>query len=141
MFAQMLVQPGLEELSKVTGYDLRQKGYIPRTQEELDIHMALSYKQATEISMEKGIKFIMDLNNYDGIKKSVIRDLIVCGVGACKTYIDPNYGVKIKRVDPSNLVTSYTNHEDYSDIQHAGEVYTMTIGELKRIAGNQLSEL
>ncbi len=140
MFAQMLVQPGLEELSKVTGYDLRQKGYIPRTQEELDIHMALSYKQATEISMEKGIKFIMDLNNYDGIKKSVIRDLIVCGVGACKTYIDPNYGVKIKRVDPSNLVTSYTNHEDYSDIQHAGEVYTMTIGELKRIAGNQLSE-
>ena len=140
MFAQMLVKPGLEELSKVTGYDVTQKGYIPRTQEELDIHMALSYKQATEVSMEKGIKFVMDLSNYDGIKKAVIRDLVVCGIGACKTYIDPNVGVKIKRVEPSNLITSYTNHEDYSDIQHAGEVYTITIGELKRLAGDQLNE-
>lgn len=140
LFAKMLVHPAMKEFNKATGYDVQKKGYIPQTQEELDIHMALNYKQSTEIAVENGIKFVMDLNNYDAIKKSVIRDLVTCGIGATKTSIDPNTGVKIKYVDPANLVTSYTNNEDYSDIQHAGEVYTITIGELKRIAGNQLSE-
>mgnify|MGYP003133899472 CR=1 FL=1 len=141
MFAQMITMPSLQEMVKVTGYNVEQKGYIPRTQEELDLHMNLNYKQATEISMEKGIKFVMDMNDFEATKKAVIRDLTVCGVGACKTQLDPNTGVKIKYVDPSNLITSYSNREDFSDIQHAGEVYTMTIGELKRIAGDQLSEV
>ena len=140
MFASMMIEPGLEQLSNVTGYDVTQKGYVPRTQEELDIHMMLNYKQASEIAMEKGIKFVMEINDYDAIKKSIIRDLLVCGTGACKTYIDPNHSVKLKYVDPTNLITSFSNSEDYNDIQHAGEVYTMTIGELKRIAGDQLSK-
>ena len=140
LFAKMLVHPAMKEFNKATGYDVQRMGFVPQTQEELDIHMALNYKQSTEIAVENGIKFVMDVNNYDGVKKSMIRDLVVCGIGACKTSIDPNTGVKIKYVDPSNLVTSYTNNEDYTDVQHAGEVYTITIGELKRIAGDQLSE-
>ena len=140
LFAKMLIHPGMRELNRATGYDVQRMGYVPQNQEELDIHMALNYKQSTEIAVENGIKFVMDINNYDGVKKSIIRDLVVCGIGACKTSIDPNTGVKIKYVDPANLVTSYTNNEDYSDVQHAGEVYTITIGELKRIAGDQLSE-
>lgn len=140
LFARMLTKPGLDELAKVTEYNVDKRGYVPRTQEELDLHMQLNYKQASEIAMEKGIKFVMDVNEYESIKKAVIRDLVVCGIGACKTHLDPNTGVKIKYVDPANLITSYTNREDYSDIQHAGEVYTMTIGELKRIAGDALSE-
>ena len=140
LFAKMLIHPAMKDFNKATGYDVEQKGYIPQTQEELDIHMALNYKQSTEIAVENGVKFVMDINNYNSIKKSVIRDLVTCGIGATKTSIDPNTGVKIKHVDPANLVTSYTNSEDYNDIQHAGEVYTITIGELKRIAGDQLSE-
>ena len=140
LFSKMLVHPAMKEFSRATGYNLDQKGYVPKTQEELDIHMALNYKQSTEIAVENGVKFVMNVNNYDSVKKAVIRDLIVCGIGATKTSIDPNTGVKIKYVDPANLVTSYTNNEDYSDIQHAGEVYTITIGELKRIAGDQLTE-
>ena len=136
----MLVHPSMKKLNKATGYNVEQKGYVPQTQEELEIHMALNYKQSTEIAVENGVKFVMDINNYKSIKKAVIRDLIVCGIGGTKTSIDPNTGVKIKYVDPANLVTSYTNNEDYSDIQHAGEVYTITIGELKRIAGDQLTE-
>tara|TARA_R100000231_G_scaffold98311_1_gene73421 strand:+ start:3693 stop:6155 length:2463 start_codon:yes stop_codon:yes gene_type:complete len=140
LFAKMLVHPAMKEFNKATGYDLDRAGYVPRNQEELDIHMELNYKQSTEIAAESGIKYVMDNNNYDGIKKSVIRDLIVCGIGATKTSLDPNTGVKIKYVDPANLVTAYTNNEDYHDVQHAGEIYTITIGELKRIAGDQLSE-
>ena len=140
LFAKMLTAPNLEAMSKTLGRDLNHKGYVPHNQEELDIYMAISYKQASEIAMENGVKFVMEKNNFDGIKKSVIRDLIVCGIGASKVSFDPNTGVKIKYVDPANLITSFANTEDYSDIQHAGEVYSMTIAELKRIAGDQLSE-
>ena len=140
LFAKMLTAPNMEAMSKTLGRDLNHKGYVPHNQEELDIYMAVSYKQASEIAMENGIKFVMEHNNYDGIKKSILRDLIVCGLGASKVSFDPNVGVKIKYVDPANLITSFTNNENYSDIQHAGEVYSMTISELKRIAGDQLSE-
>ena len=140
LFAKMLTAPNLEAMSKTLGRDLNHKGYVPHNQEELDIYMAISYKQASEIAMENGVKFVMEQNNYDGIKKSMIRDLIVCGIGASKVSFDPNTGIKIKYVDPANLITSFTNNENYSDIQHAGEVYSMTIAELKRIAGDQLSE-
>lgn len=94
LFARMLVHPAMKKLNQTTGYDVEQKGYIPRTQEELDIHMALNYKQSTEIAVENGVKFVMELNNYKSIKKAVIRDLIVCGIGGTKTSIDPNTGVK-----------------------------------------------
>ena len=35
LFAQMLSMPGLNKLSKVTGYDLSQAGYVPQNKEEL----------------------------------------------------------------------------------------------------------
>ena len=140
LFAKMLTSPNLKVMSENMERDLNHKGYVPQNQEEIDIFMSISYKQASEISMENGIKFVMKQNDFDSIKKSIIRDLIVCGIGASKVSFDPNTGIKLKYVDPANLITSYSNKETFSDIQHAGEVYSMTIGDLKRIAGDQLTE-
>ena len=42
---------------------------LPQTQEELELHMQLTYKQAVEIAEEQAIKVLMEGNNYDLIKK------------------------------------------------------------------------
>jgi len=102
--------------------------------------MTLNYKQAHEIAIERGIEFVFQQNDFDEIKKKCIRDLVVVGTTGLKTYIDPSEGIKIRYVDPLNLITSYSQSSDYRNIQHAGEVYTVTIAQLKQMAGDQFTD-
>ena len=46
---------------------------LPESQEELDLHMQLSYKQAVEIAEEQAINVLMDSSRYDLIKKDFIE--------------------------------------------------------------------
>ena len=69
LFAKMLTSPNLKVMSENMERDLNHKGYVPQNQEEIDIFMSISYKQASEISMENGIKFVMKQNDFDSIKK------------------------------------------------------------------------
>ena len=139
-YSKMIFADFAQDFSERVGRDVRPKGFVPQSNEELDIYMQLDYKQGLEIAMEQGINFIMKQNSFDEIRNRVIRDLVVLGIGAMKTYIDNQEGVKLKYVDPVNLITSHSTRPDFTEIQHAGEVYNITISELKRMAGDQLSE-
>lgn len=140
LFYNMMNRDFLNDISSKSGMDFAPKGYVPESQDDLDLFMRLSYKQEYEIALEHGIKFVLDTNNFTELRQRVIRDLVVLGQGALKTSIDKSSGIKIKYVDPSNLITSYSTSPDFSNIQHAGEVYRITIGELKKIAGDQFTE-
>ena len=58
---------------------------LPENKEELDLHMQLSYKQASEIACEEAINNTLDYNKYHLTKRRVIEDLVVLGIGVCKT--------------------------------------------------------
>ena len=45
---------------------------LPETQEELELHMQLSYKQAVEIAEEQAINVLMNGNRYDLIQKVLL---------------------------------------------------------------------
>ena len=102
--------------------------------------MALNYKQNVEIALEKAIEYTLDINDYDEAKRAMIRDLVVLGICAAKTDLSSTQGVKIRHVDPANLITSYSAKADFKNIRHAGEVYSMTIADLKMQAGDEFSE-
>ena len=53
---------------------------------------------------------------------------------------DPNYGIKVDYVDPLNFVHSHTEDPNFSDVVYGGHVKKIAIHELKRIAGDDLSE-
>ena len=103
---------------------------LPDSQEELDLHMQLNYKQAVEIAEEQAIKVLMDGNRYELIKKRFYRDLTVLGIGAVKTDFNTSEGVTIKYVDPTNLVYSHTDSPYFEDIYYAGEIKNIPINEL-----------
>tara|TARA_R100000008_G_C3583311_1_gene170198 strand:- start:189 stop:2600 length:2412 start_codon:yes stop_codon:yes gene_type:complete len=140
MFFNMMNKGFFQSLSDKANMDFMPKDFIPDSKEELDLFMQLSYKQEHEIALEQGIKFVLETNDFDEIKKRVIRDLVVVGQAAVKTSVNANDGIKIKYVNPSNLITSYSTSPDFNNIQHAGEVYRITIGELKKMAGDQFTE-
>ena len=103
---------------------------IPETQEELDLHMSLNYKQAVEIAEEQAINVLLDGNKYDLTRRRLIYDLTTLGIGAVKTGFNTSEGVTVDYVDPANLVYSYTDSPYFDDIYYVGEVKSIPVNEL-----------
>ena len=103
---------------------------IPNSEEELEIHMQLSYKQNIEIAEEEALNTLFDGNNYELIRRRTLRDLVVLGIGAVKTSFNTSEGVVIDYVDPSNLVYSRTDSPYFDDIYYVGEVKEIPVNEL-----------
>jgi hypothetical protein len=105
---------------------------LPETEEELELHMQLTYKQSVELAEEQALNVLMEGNNYELIKKRFYYDLTVLGIGAVKTCFNTSEGVTIDYVDPANLVYSYTDSPYFDDIYYAGEVKSIPVNELAK---------
>jgi hypothetical protein len=103
---------------------------LPSTEEELKLHMQLTYKQAIELSEEQALNVLLDGSDYDLIRKRVLYDLTVLGIGATKTTFNWVDGAKAKYVDPADLVYSHTESPYFDDIYYIGEVKEIPINEL-----------
>jgi len=103
---------------------------LPDTEEELKLHMQLNYKQAVELAEEQAINVLMESSDYDLIRRRTLYDLTTIGIAATKTTFDFNDGVKVKYVDPADLVYSYTESPYFDDVYYVGEVKEIPINEL-----------
>jgi len=103
---------------------------LPETEEELQLHMQLNYKQSVELAEEQALNVLMEGNNYELIKKRFFYDLTVLGMGAVKTSFNTSEGVVIDYVDPADLVYSYTDSPYFDDIYYVGEVKEIPLNEL-----------
>ena len=103
---------------------------LPETEEELKLHMQLSYKQGVELAEEQALNVLFEGNNYDLTRKRFYYDLATIGIGATKTSFNTSEGVVIDYVDPANLVYSYTDSPYFDDIYYVGEVKNIPINEL-----------
>ena len=105
---------------------------LPDSQEELDLHMQLSYKQSVELAEEQAINVLLEGNKYDLTKRRVTYDITTLGIGAVKNTFTESEGVKVDYVDPANMVYSYTEDPYFADVYYVGEVKTIPINELKK---------
>jgi len=119
------------ELFNVDLYE-NKKEDLPDTQEELDLHMQLNYKQAVEIAEEQAINVLLDGNKYDLTRRRLLYDLTVLGIGCVKTSFNWSDGVTVEYVDPANIVYSHTESPYFEDIYYIGEIKTIPINELAR---------
>ena len=118
---------------------------LPENKEELDLHMQLSYKQASEIACEEAINNTLEFNRYNLKKKRVIEDLVILGIGAVKTTWNKAEGVKVDYVDPSKLVYSYSEDPNFEDLWYVGEVKALSLADCKKqfpnLTGEELKKL
>ena len=105
---------------------------LPESEEELGLHMQLTYKQAVELAEEQALSVLMEGNKYELIKKQFYYDLTVLGIGAVKTSFNTSEGVTIDYVDPADLVYSYTDSPYFDDIYYVGEVKSIPVNELAK---------
>lgn len=108
---------------------------------ELDMYMEYSYKHRMATEMEQAIEVINTQNNFDAIRDRLIEDTHDYGICCTKDFFDAAGTVKTRRVNPSNMIMSYSTSPTFEDVQYIGEVVEMTIADLKEIAGSQISEI
>jgi hypothetical protein len=106
------------------------KETLPETEEEVALHMQLTYKQSVELAEEQALNVLLEGNRYELTRKRLLRDLTVIGIGAVKTDFNTSEGVTVKYVDPANMVYSYTEDPYFEDIYYVGEVKSIPINEL-----------
>mgnify|MGYP003113665344 CR=1 FL=1 len=105
---------------------------LPRSKDELDLHMQLTYKQGVEIAEEQAINMLLEGSKYELIRKRLYYDLATIGIAAAKTEFNTSQGVTVNYVDPAKLIYSYTESPYFEDIYYVGEVKTIPINELKK---------
>ena len=114
---------------------------LPDSTEEAEIFMDQNIKTNAEIAAQVATSLTLDWNDFDDkTYRRCVEDLVVCGMGIAKRRNDPNYGIAVEYVDPMNFVHSYTEDPNMSDLVYAGHVKRITIGELKRLAGDEFTE-
>jgi len=114
---------------------------LPDSSEEAEIFLESNVKTAAEIASQIGINLTLSWNDFDErIYRRCVDDLVTVGMAVVKRENDPNYGIVTKYVDPAYFVHSNTDDPNFSDLVYAGHMQSMSITELKRIAGDQFTE-
>jgi hypothetical protein len=105
---------------------------VPESEQELEIHMQLDYKQSIELAEEELISNTLAKNKYDLTRRRFNKDLVTLGIGAVKTNWNRAEGITVEYVDPACLVWSYTEDPNFQDIYYVGEVKNISLPELRK---------
>ena len=138
----MIAAPVLRQLKKSTGVNAFNfpEDQLPENDDELNLHMQLNYKQSIEVAEEAAIKTLLEINEYDELKRRIDEDNVVLGISAIKHSFDVHDGVKLEYVDPVNFVYSPTEDPNFRDCYYFGEVKSVHVTELKKINPNLSQE-
>ena len=134
MLNDMFASEFASKIEKTVGINTlnNPKEEIPETEEELNLHMQLNYKQSIELAQEQAIDNVFNLNKYELLKKRLDYDITVLGIAAVKNSFNTAEGIKLEYVDPSDLVYSYTDSPYFDDLYYVGEVRRVSLVELKK---------
>jgi hypothetical protein len=114
---------------------------IPETLEEAEMFMDTNIKTDAEVAAQLATALTLSWAEFnDTTYRRAVQDVVTLGMAAVKRNNDPSKGIDIEYIDPSNFVHSYTEDPNFGDMVYAGHVKRIPIQELKRIAGDQLSE-
>lgn len=140
--ASILAKEELKKLKEKTGMTVgADPDQIPDTLEEAEIFMGTNIKTDAEIAAQVAANMTLEWNDYnDAIHRRAVVDLVNNGMAVTKRSNDPNYGITQKYVDPAYFLHSETKDPGMNDLAYAGHVEKITIGELKRLAGDEIDE-
>ena len=131
----MMQKDLINQIQQMTGLDVSKsqgKGLEMESEEDLQLHMQMDYKESIEVAEEEVINNVLAKNKYDLTRRRLNQDLTILGIAATKTSFNRSEGVTVDYVDPASLVYSYTEDPNFEDIYYVGEVKPISLPELKK---------
>jgi len=131
----VIAKPLFKQIEKDFGMDVFQVDpeELPESDLEMELYMQMNYKPAVEIANEVAINTMLDENHYNQTRKRCDMDLMTLGISMVKHEFQLGDGIKVKYVDPANVVYSYTEDPYFKDCFYWGEVKTIPITEVLKI--------
>ena len=132
----------IQDLQQNAGMNLEEfNDTDPKTDQELDVKYAFTYKEREEIIMELGTDIVFYDNDWSKINKpQILRDIETCGFAVVNNELDSSDKIKTPIVKPEEFITSYSEKEDFSDWQWQGQCYSMSIAEIRLRYPKKLNE-
>ncbi|RLD22923.1 MAG: hypothetical protein DRI71_06640 [Bacteroidetes bacterium] len=127
----MLRKPIADLLTQVTGVDVRDKN-VPADDEDLELMLEVDYRDVDEISLLNLINSIKTTNGYPDIAREIVDDLVTFNEIATRQRVDEKEGIVIEYVNDMNFIRSVSKDKSNKNLQHAGEVKTITFSELRQ---------
>ena len=139
---QVEAKKQLQQLKEKTGMVIGQDpDSLPDSLEEAEILFGTNVKTDAEIAAQIGTNMTLSWNSFnENVFRRCVNDLVSLGMSVVKRSNDPNEGIKTEYVDPARFIHSYTEDPGFNDMIYAGHIKTISIQELKRIAGHELTE-
>ena len=144
----MMQKDLINQIQQVTGLDVSKSqgvGLEMESEEDLQLHMQMDYKESIEVAEEEVINNVLAKNKYDLTRRRLNQDLTILGIAATKTSFNRSEGVTVDYVDPASLVYSYTEDPNFEDLYYVGEVKPISLSELKKqfpnLTPNELKEI
>ena len=131
----MMQKDLINQIQQMTGLDVSKsqgKGLEMESEEDLQLHMQMDYKESIEVAEEEVINNVLANNKYDLTRRRLNQDLTILGIAAVKTSFNRSEGVTVDYVDPASLVYSYTEDPNFEDLYYVGEVKPISLSELKK---------
>ena len=131
----VIAKPLFKQIEQDFGMDVFQVNpdQLPETDLEMELYMQMNYKPAVEIANECAINTLLEENHYNQVRKRCDMDLMTLGVSMVKHEFLLGDGIKVKYVDPANVVYSYTEDPYFKDCFYWGEIKTIPITEVIKI--------
>ena len=139
---QVEAKKQLQQLKQNTGMVIGDDpDKLPDTLEEAEILLGTNVKTDAEMAAQIGTNMTLSWNSFnDNVFRRCVNDLVALGMAVVKRSNDPNEGIKTEYVDPTSFIHSYTEDPGFNDMMYAGHIKTISIQELKRLAGHELDE-
>lgn len=106
---------------------------MPESMEELEIYLEMNLKHAVEIAAEQGIDLTLYINDWKEISSRIRYDLIDYDLCWTKTYVDYKGALRVRHVEPLNMIWGFTNNRDFKNAPYYAELLTVTIAQLKEM--------
>ena len=114
---------------------------LPESIEEAEIFLDTNIKTDAEVAAQIATNMTLQWSNFnDTTYRRCVNDIVSLGIAVTKRNNDPSYGIDVQYVDPVNFVHSYTEDPNFGDLVYARHVERISIGELRRQVGGQISE-
>ncbi len=140
---QVQMKEQLQALKEMTGGLVldQDPDRLPDTMDEAEILLDTNIKTDAEVAGQIATNLTLEWNDFsDNIYRRCVQDLVALGMAVVKRDNDPTYGIKTSYVDPVKFIHSSTDDPNFSDMVYAGHIRTISLQELKRIAGDELTE-
>lgn len=108
--------------------------------DELEVLHSTTFKFAAASQIEESIEFVLGYNDFEETRAEVKRCIFDYGIGGLKEYVDENGVIRVRPINPSNIVISKCEKRDFSDARYVGEIVTMSIQDVAAETGHEFTK-